>query len=61
LTRSDQEGFNVDGFRSRFVLATLVTVLFAGIVAIAETTATQEITVAGRVDKTFERWNTCAS
>lgn len=51
----------MDGFRSRFVLATLAAVLLAGIVAFAKATATQESTVAGRVDKVFERWNTRAS
>jgi CubicO group peptidase (beta-lactamase class C family) len=61
LTQSSQEGFTVDNLRSRFAPATLVAVLFAGIVTFAETAATQEITVAGRVDKVFERWNTRAS
>jgi CubicO group peptidase (beta-lactamase class C family) len=52
---------NVDGFRSRFVPAALVAVLLAGFAAFAETAATQEVTLAGRVDKVFEPWNTRTS
>ena len=47
--------------RGRFVRAMVGAALLASVMTFGETAATQEITIAGRVDRVFERWNTRAS